>query len=142
SPSPTTTSEAATAITVIANTWPSSWPTWRANAISARVAPFNMISTESRMVSGLRRTSTPIAPIVNSIAASTTYQVMSGPCIRLFQGREAGAVVVGRLDVAAAGVCSEDDPADRGDEEHDRRHLECDQVVGEEQLADGCRRAE
>src|SRR5512146_880907 len=126
SPRPTTTSEAATAITAIANTWPSSCPKRRANAISARFAPFSMISTESRMISGLRRTSTPSAPVTKRSPARTRYQPTSGPCIVLHRSR----------------VGAEHDAADRGDEEHDRRHLEGQEMVGEEEPADRRRRAE
>src|SRR3954449_933415 len=125
-PRPTTTSEAAIAITAIANTWPSSWPRRRANAIRARFAPLSMISTESRMISGLRLTRTPTAPVTNSRAATTRYQPMSGPCI-FFQ---------------RPGVGPEHDAADGGDEQHDRGDFEREQVVGEEQPADRRRRAE
>src|SRR5205814_2592187 len=124
-PRPTTTSEAAIAITAIAKTWPSSWPRRRANAISARFAPLSMISTESRMISGLRRTSTPSAPVTNRSAARTRYQPTSGPCIVLQRPR----------------MLAEHDPADRGDEQHDRRHLEGEQVVGQEEPSDRGRRA-
>jgi hypothetical protein len=43
-----------------------------------------MISSESRMISGERRSSTPSAPIANRIALTATYQVMSGPSIDPF----------------------------------------------------------
>src|SRR5437868_14494964 len=125
-PRPTTTPEAAIAITAIANTWPSSCPNRRANAIRARFAPFSMISTESRMISGLRRTSTPSAPVTKSSAARTRYQPTSGPCIVLQRSR----------------VRAEHDAADRSDEQHDRGDLEREQVVGEEQAPDRRRRAE
>src|SRR2546423_4743957 len=125
-PRPTTTSEAAIAITAIANTWPSSCPNRRANAIRARFDPFNMISTESRMISGLRRTSTPSAPVTKRSAASTRYQPTSGPCIVLQR----------------PGVRAEHDAADGGDEQHDRGDLEGEQVVGEEESTDRGRRAE
>src|SRR5579872_3323483 len=108
SPRPTTTSEAATAITEIANTWPSSRPCRREKAIRSRLPALSMISTESRMISGERRSITPTAPIVKSRAARTTYQEMSGPSIAL-HGARMGA---------------EHDAADGGDEQHDRRHLE------------------
>ena len=42
---------------------------------------------------------------------------------------------------AGARVRAEDDAADRGDEQHDRRDLEGQQMVGEEQAADLRRRA-
>src|SRR3954451_11426588 len=119
-PRPTTTSEAAIAITAIANTWPSSWPRRRTNTIRARLTPLSMISTESRMISGLRLTRTPTAPVTNSRAATTRYQPMSGPCI-FFQ---------------RPGVGPEHDAADGRDEQHDRGDLEREQVVGEEEPAD------
>src|SRR5215470_5371432 len=125
-PRPTTTSEAATAITEMAKIWPSSRPCRRENAISSRFAAFSMISTLSRMISGLRRSITPRAPVVNRNAERITYHVMSGPCIALQR----------------TGVRPEHDAADGGDEQHDRRHLECEQVVGEEEAADGLGRAE
>ena len=62
-PRPTTTSDAATAITASAKIWPAPLPALRANAISARFAPFSISSSESSTISGLRRTSTPSAPI-------------------------------------------------------------------------------
>src|SRR5262249_21938698 len=125
-PRPTTNSDAATAITAIANTWPSSCPSRREKAIRARFAPLSMISTESRMISGLRRTSTPSAPVTNSTPARTRYQPTSGPCI-FFQ---------------RAGVSAQHDAADRGDEQHDRGHLEREQMVGEEEPSDRRRRSE
>ena len=82
-----------------------------------------MISTESRMISGLRRSITPSAPIEKSSPARTTYHRMSGPCIAL----------------DPASVRAEHDAADGGDEEHDRRHLERDQLIGEEQAPDRLR---
>src|SRR5438067_4390118 len=85
-----------------------------------------MISTESRMISGLRRTSTPSAPVTKSRPARTRYQPTSGPCIVLQRAR----------------VEAEHDPADRRDEQHDRRDLEGEQVVGEEEPPDRGRRAE
>src|SRR5262249_16889698 len=120
-PSPTTTSDAATAITEIANTWPSSCPCSRENAISSRLDAFSLISIDSRMISGLRRSSTPSAPVVKSSALRITYHWMSGPCIGSVLQRE-------RIDPAR--VRAEHDAADRGDEQHDRGHLECEQVVG------------
>src|SRR3954469_18312825 len=85
-----------------------------------------MISTESRMISGLRRTSTPSAPITNSIPASARYQATSGPCIVPQRAR----------------VRAEHDSSDGGAEKHDRGDLEREQVVGEEEPADRSGRAE
>src|SRR5262249_38219311 len=65
SPSPTTTSEAATAITASAKICPSRSAWFRENVINARFAPLSMISIESRTISGLRRSMTPSAPIAN-----------------------------------------------------------------------------
>src|SRR5579862_5170106 len=90
-----------------------------------------MISTESRMISGLRRRSTPSEPVANRITLSAMYQLMSGPCIR------PQASLVGRARVRA-----EYDAADGGDQQHDRGDLEREQVVGEEQAPDVRRRAE
>src|SRR5213076_1453248 len=85
-----------------------------------------MISTESRMISGLRRSITPSAPVAKSSALRITYQLTSGPCIALRRAR----------------VRAEDDTADRRDEQHDRRDLEREEVVGEEGAAERLRRAE
>src|SRR5512133_1692139 len=133
-PRPTTTSEAATAITASAKICPVSSPWWRANVISARFAPLSMISSESRTISGLRRSSTPSAPVENRKAATTRYQATSGPCTGLLPAFHERAT---RVRVRA-----EDDGADGRDEQHDRRDLERQQVVGQEQSADLVRRAE
>src|SRR3954469_25000753 len=135
-PSPTTTSDAAIAITEMAKTWPSSWPNWREKVIRARFAPFSMISTLSRMISGLRRISTPSAPTTNSSPESARYQATSGPSTGLLdplQLRDALLLARGRAKGHAA---------ERGDEQHDRGRLEREQVVGEEHLPDRRRRAE
>src|SRR5690348_10351738 len=99
---------------------PSSRPCRREKAIRSRFAELSMISTESRMISGFRRSITPSAPTVKRIALRITYHWMSGPCIAL------------RLP----GVGAEDDAADRGHEQDDRGDLEGEQVVGQEQPAD------
>src|SRR4051812_32814179 len=87
-----------------------------------------MISTESRMISGLRRISTPSAPVTKSSPASTRYQVTSGPCIALLRP--------GGDRLLLPRVRAEDDAADRGHEEHDRGDLEGEQVVGQEERPD------
>src|SRR3954447_15567810 len=124
-PRPTTTSDAATAITEMAKIWPSSPPCSRDIAIRSRFAAFSMISTESRMIRGLRRSITPSAPVEKRIALRITYQLISGPCIGLH-----------------ARVGAEHDPADGGDEQDDRRDLEGEQVVGQERAPEGRGRAE
>src|SRR5438874_308643 len=86
-----------------------------------------MISTESRMISGLRRSSTPSDPAAKRITASARYQETSGPCIDL---------------PARVRVMTEHYPSDRRDEQHDRRDLEREQVIGEEEPPDLRRRAE
>src|SRR5205823_5653483 len=48
-------------------------------AIRARLAPLSMISSESRTISGLRRISTPNAPVKNRKALTHRYQTTSGP---------------------------------------------------------------
>ena len=53
----------------------------RENAIRARLPPLSMISSESRTISGERRSSTPSAPIEKRIALTARYQVTSGPSI-------------------------------------------------------------
>src|SRR5690348_7338297 len=125
SPSPTTTSDAATAITEMAKIWPSSPPCSRDIAIRSRFAELSMISTESRMISGFRRSITPSAPVANSSPDSTTYHWRSGPCIALL-----------------ARMRPEHDAADGRDKEDDRRHLEREQVIGQERAAERLGRAE
>src|SRR5213076_1524591 len=80
-PRPTTTSEAATAITASAKICPSPFPWYRENAIRARFDPLSMISRESRTISGLRRMSTPSAPVQNRKPETQRYQTTSGPII-------------------------------------------------------------
>src|SRR3954468_21248410 len=65
------TSQAATTITTIAKIWPSMLPHIRAKAISAMFAALSMSSRHSRTTSGLRRVSTPPAPM-QKISAETT----------------------------------------------------------------------
>src|SRR5207248_5356021 len=135
-PSPTTTSEAATAITASAKIWPLDSPCRRENAIRARFAPKSMSSGESSTISGLRRRRTPRAPVANRNAATARYQAMSGPRTDLsFVDQLAGRR-------RAARVCAEDDRADRRDEQHDRGDLQREQVIGQKHLPDPMRRAE
>src|ERR1700750_2442204 len=70
------TSHAATTITMIAKTWPSMLPHMRAYAISAMFAALSMSSRQSSTTSGLRRVSTPPAPMQNTRAETTRYQLM------------------------------------------------------------------
>src|SRR5438067_9419576 len=93
-----------------------------------------MISSESRTISGLRRSRTPRAPVANRNAATARYHAMSGPSMRHLR--------IGAAPGLAPGVRAEDHAADRGDEQDDRRHLEREQVVGEEQPPDLGRAAE
>jgi hypothetical protein len=69
-------------MTASAKIWPASSPCCRANAIRARFPPLSMISSESRMISGLRRSITPSAPSEKSMVATIRYQTMSGPFTR------------------------------------------------------------
>ena len=82
-----------------------------------------MISSDSRTISGLRRSSTPSAPIVKRMRRAARYQV-------IVRARACGGV----LSACRSRVAAEDDAADRGHEQHDRRDLEREQVVGEEEL--------
>src|SRR4029450_3361745 len=68
------TSQAATTMTMIAKTWPSPLFHMREKAISAMLAAFSMSSRQSRITSGLRRVSTPAAPIEKISALTTRYQ--------------------------------------------------------------------
>ena len=76
-PSPITTSAAATIITISAKIWPSPVPVMRANAASARLPAFSISSRQIRTTSGLRRVSTPAAPMQKISADRTRYQTMS-----------------------------------------------------------------
>ena len=76
-PSPTTTSAAATIITISAKIWPSPVPVMRENATSARLPAFSISSRQIRTTSGLRRVSTPAAPMQKISAERTRYQTMS-----------------------------------------------------------------
>ena len=69
---PTATSAAATHRTKKTRAWPLMEP-WRSpNATKARLAALSMISMDMKMTSGLRRTSTPRAPITKSTADTPT----------------------------------------------------------------------
>ena len=70
------TSQAATTMTMIAKIWPSPLPCMRLKATSARFAALSMSSRQSRITSGLRRVSTPAAPMVNTSAETARYQPM------------------------------------------------------------------
>ena len=76
-PRPITTSQAAITITISANTCPASPPCMREKATSARFPAFSISSRQSRITSGLRRVSTPAAPMQKMNAERTTNQVMS-----------------------------------------------------------------
>src|SRR5581483_7022808 len=86
-PSPTHTSDAATAITVSAKICPAPFPACRANAMRARFPPFSMISSESSTMIGLRRTRTPSAPVPKRNAAIPRYQAIPGPATTLLSAR-------------------------------------------------------
>ena len=79
-PRPTATSQAATTITMSAKIWPSWLPCARAKATSARLAAFSISSMQSSSTSGLRRTSTPPAPIEKISAERTRYDSMLIGC--------------------------------------------------------------
>src|SRR5579862_6140601 len=91
-PKPTQTSDAATAITARPKICPAPFAKWRENAMSARFPPFSISSSERRTMSGLRRMSTPSAPIPNRNAASARYQVVPGPLMpQLFSSGRRGS---------------------------------------------------
>ena len=66
--SPTATSAAATAMTKKTKIWPVSWPNWNDRAISDRLTALSIISTHMKMMSALRRNSTPTAPMAKMMA--------------------------------------------------------------------------
>src|SRR5262245_58011531 len=146
-PSPTQTSEAATAITASAKIWPSISPWSRENPTKARFAALSMISSERSTISGLRRRSTPATPIAKRIDETARYHGMSGP-ITPHAPRRRRAPEPSRRRLLPVGLLlglrahPEHDAADRGDEQHDRRDLEREQEIREEQLADARGRAE
>ena len=115
----------------------------------------SMISTESRMISGLRRTSTPTAPIdeqhrrqhhvpgdahAAGPPSSRPPRPSSRPSRAQEPERREDVLVLVLADPSSA--AGEYDPADGGDQEHDRGDLEGDQMVGQEQVADRGGRAE
>src|ERR687886_834949 len=122
-PRPMHTSQAATTITTIAKIWPSTLPHIRANAISAMFAALSMSSRQSSTTSGLRRVSTPPAPIANTSAETTRNQLTftaRPPAARRSRPgeaeRDAGAVGAGRVEARA-------EHGDRElDEEREREH--------------------
>ena len=63
-------------MTMIAKTWPSMLPHIRENAMSAMFAALSISSRQSSMTSGLRRVSTPPAPMQNTSAETIRYQSM------------------------------------------------------------------
>src|SRR5713101_8373724 len=75
--SPTTASAAATVIDMSANSWPSRFWSWREKATSVRLAALSISSMQIRMISGLRRTSTPTVPRMNRTAARRRNQDVS-----------------------------------------------------------------
>ena len=79
-PRPTATSQAATTMTISAKIWPSWLPCMREKATSARLPALSISSRQSRITSGLRRTSTPPAPIEKTSAETTRYQSMLIGC--------------------------------------------------------------
>ena len=168
-PRPTATSQAATTITMIAKIWPSPLPCMRLNAISARFAALSISSRQSRMTSGLRRVSTPPAPMQKTIADTTRYQPMftsasrrsaaaSAPCSRRRRAVRAGRPAdgprascrcpAGTRNRSATVICpsgprsmpaaaaGEHDGADGGDQQQERRDLERQQELRQQQLAD------
>ncbi len=59
---------AATAMTKKTTIWPVNWPNCNARAISDRLTALSIISTHMKMISALRRTSTPSAPMTKMMA--------------------------------------------------------------------------
>src|SRR6476469_3058649 len=70
------TSQAATTMTMIAKTWPSMLAHIRENAMSAMFAALSMSSRQRSTTSGLRRVSTPPAPMQNTSAETIRNQSM------------------------------------------------------------------
>jgi len=69
-PNPTAASAAATAMTKIANTWPITSCNCAENAIKLMLTAFRISSIDMKMMMMLRRTITPMTPIMKSAADS------------------------------------------------------------------------
>src|SRR5687768_2993038 len=110
--SPTAASAAATVITNTTNTCPS-MPYTLLSATNVRFTALSISSTHMKMMIAFRRTSTPMAPMVNSTAdnARDSASIDSFPP-------------------------TSDDGADDRDEQHDARQFEREQVLVEERLGD------
>src|SRR5690349_5149672 len=108
-----------------------------------------MISSESSTISGLRRISTPSAPVQKRKPATQRYQTTSGPLtsggfrsVRIPSSKNAYAFsLLGAFHWPVARVGPEDHAAHRGDEQHNRGDLEGQQLVGQEQSPDLGRRS-
>src|SRR5438876_7886972 len=108
---PTAASAAATVMTKNTNTWPAT-PYACANATNVRFTALSISSTHMKTMIAFRRISTPTTPITNKTA----------------EKKSASASMVGLLRALLA----KDDRADDGGEEHDARHLECQQIFIEQ----------
>ena len=105
-PRPTTTSAAATTSTNTTTVWPSMSSSMREKVTKVRVTALSISSTHMNITSGLRRTSSPTAPIAKSIDAQ--HQVPGrrdlgdGDHQALRLGSDSGSARVGRLGAAAS----------------------------------------
>ena len=130
-PRPTTTSAAATTSTKNTAVWPSMLPTVLDRATKQRLTALSISSMHINITSGLRRTSTPTAPMPNSTAPSTRYHVGG----RHGSGRTRSH---SRLLLARASRCrrvSTTVPATATTSGH-RRELEGEDVVAEQVAAE------
>src|SRR5581483_6231319 len=133
-PRPTTTSAAATTITKNTIDWPPTSSSMRANVMNVRLTALSMSSTHMNMISTLRRTSSPTAPMVNSTAATDRYHapgtLISPRPLELGVGF-ARLVVGGRVRPA-----HEHDGRHDGDHQQRRGDLEGQQVGAEQRPAE------
>ena len=130
---------------------PSPLPHIREKPISARLAAFSISSRQSRITIGLRRTSTPPAPIAKTSALTARYQAMSRSHLDAAAGlvhragaarsrrHQVGELVAGRaLDaiLEPTAPARQRDRADRGDQQQVGGDLERRQEMRQQLRAD------
>ena len=157
-PRPTTTSAAATTSTKNTTVWPPMSSSVLAKATKVRLTALSISSMHMNITSGLRRTSSPTAPMANSTAPSD--EVPGGRDLR---DRDHAVASCASTGLCPAGMPSEQPPpaprpqrptprdrrrvrslhlagehhgADDGDHEQHRGDLEGEHVVGEQRLAE------
>ena len=160
------TSQAATTITISAKTWPSPLPACARTRSARGCAALSISSRQSRITSGLRRVSTPAAPMQKraprrrgTSRCSSAHRPPALAPLALVASRRrrpprpscrCSGGRAGRRPSASRGSsprpgrggAGQDDRADRGDQQQERGDLERQQELRQEQLADLAGRAE